>query len=520
LFLEQIGRTLGTSAVFAGLSAFGVQNASAREAPPVLQGSGRGKRIVILGAGHAGQTAAYELSKRGYECVIVEARGFAGGRCQTARAGTQVQELGGEAQICQFDKGQYLNFGPWRIPYHHRSTLHYTREFAVPLEVMVNENDAAYVYHQGVGGPLSDRQVRRLEILADMHGHTNEIIAKAASGGKLDGLLQPDDRALFLDYLKSEGYLSAKDYAYLGTEGRGFKVEPGAGIDPGPGVDSTPYGFSDLLGSKLWRSLHSVGRWTQQRTMFQPVGGMDQIAKAFQKRVGHLTRYHKEVDRVVQKDGGVEVFCTDTKSGQKTTVTGDFCICTIPLSVVRGLEIDFSPAFKAAIAQAAYVPVGKIGLQMKRRFWELDDHIYGGHIATNFDLINQITLPSDGWQKSKGVVLGGYLHQAAAAEMSAMSLEERVETALAAGEKIFPGRYRANFETGFSWFWHRAQYSLGGWAEWSGEARRDAYPLLLEPDRRIYLAGEHLSYLTGWQAGAFESAWAQIEKLHARVSQV
>ena len=44
-----------------------------------------------------------------------------------------------------------------------------------------------------------------------------------------------------------------------------------------------------------------------------------------------------------------------------------------------------------------------------------------------------------------------------------------------------------------------------------------AYPVLCEPDGRLYLAGEHLSYLTGWQAGGIESAWQQITKLHARI---
>ncbi len=41
--------------------------------------------------------------------------------------------------------------------------------------------------------------------------------------------------------------------------------------------------------------------------------------------------------------------------------------------------------------------------------------------------------------------------------------------------------------------------------------------MLCEPDGRLYFAGEHLSYLGGWQAGAIESAWQQIAKLHARV---
>jgi len=42
--------------------------------------------------------------------------------------------------------------------------------------------------------------------------------------------------------------------------------------------------------------------------------------------------------------------------------------------------------------------------------------------------------------------------------------------------------------------------------------------VLCEPAGRIYLAGEHLSYLTGWQAGAIESAWLQIAELHKQAS--
>ena len=73
-------------------------------------------------------------------------------------------------------------------------------------------------------------------------------------------------------------------------------------------------------------------------------------------------------------------------------------------------------------------------------------------------------------------------------------------------------------ETAFSIAWHRVPYNLGGWAQWSDDGRRDAYPKLVEPDGRIYLAGEHLSYITGWQEGGIESAWSQITKLHKRVN--
>src|SRR5471032_828520 len=82
---------------------------------------------------------------------------------------------------------------------------------------------------------------------------------------------------------------------------------------------------------------------------------------------------------------------------------------------------------------------------------------------------------------------------------SARSPAERAEFALDAGQKIFPA-YRSSFESAFSVAWHRVQYNLGGWAEWNDKNRASAYPVLIEGEGRVLLAGEHLSYLTGWQA--------------------
>ena len=58
----------GTGFLLASMKAWGMDIASTRDAPPMLQGSGKGKTVVILGAGLAGMTAAYELSKLGYTC--------------------------------------------------------------------------------------------------------------------------------------------------------------------------------------------------------------------------------------------------------------------------------------------------------------------------------------------------------------------------------------------------------------------------------------------------------------------
>ena len=48
---------------------------------------------------------------------------------------------------------------------------------------------------------------------------------------------------------------------------------------------------------------------------------------------------------------------------------------------------------------------------------------------------------------------------------------------------------------------------------------RQVLPVLNEPDGPFYFAGEHLTYLGGWMAGAFESAKAVVTSLIERTAQ-
>jgi monoamine oxidase len=510
-FLRVLGATGGAAAALGAMDAWGMMLASAAEAPPTLSGNADGRRVIILGAGLAGMTAAYELSKLGYETPIFEARDFAGGRCQTARRGFSLTEVTGVTQRCMFDEGQYINHGPWRIPYHHRSTLHYTKEFDVPLQIMVNDNDAAWDYREGDDNPFAGRRVRRRELRADIGGYVSELLAKAVDQDALDTELTAEDREQLLDYLVAFGQLDRSTLSYRGTGGRGYDENPGAGLQPG--VPSEPHAFSDLLQNSAIDGFRAVAAHTQKNTMFEPVGGMDQIARGFERHVGHLIHYEHVVREIRQSDDGVRVVVENAANGETREVEGDYCICTIPLSVLNQIPGDFSSEMRSAMQAVTYVATGKAGLQFARRFWEEDDFIYGGHSTTN--VFGNITYPSYGWQGDKGVILGYYNFGGQAIEVSAMSPQERIDYALEMGSLIHPEVYRREFETGFTVAWHLVPYSLGGWASWSSDAREEAYPTLNEPDGRIYLAGEHLSYMTGWMSGAIESAWLQIEKLHA-----
>ena len=97
-----------------------------------------------------------------------------------------------------------------------------------------------------------------------------------------------------------------------------------------------------------------------------------------------------------------------------------------------------------------------------------------------------------------------------------MSPKYREMFARQEGGKIHP-QYSDEFESSFSVSWENTPYSVGGFAHYSQSDRDNYYPLLDTADDALFLAGEHVSYLTGWMAGAFESAHRVIEQIHTRV---
>lgn len=500
------------------MNAWGMIGASARSRPPQLGGAGNGERVIILGAGLAGLTSAYELREHGYECEVLEARGRPGGRVWSIRSGTVVPEMGREPVRCDFDDAEhlYLNPGPWRIPHHHTSLLHYCRELGVPLEVFVNDEQAAFARPRDAQGGLADERLRLREIRADLRGHVGELLAKAVDQDALTDELSGEDAEALIDFLVGEVGLDPDELTYQPGGSRGYVEDPGAGQRPGEVGEA--HGLSDLLAYTQGLGIDVLGLtgYNMQATMFHPVGGMDRIAEHFAEELDDLITYEAEVQEIRREgeDGGVRVAYADA-DGDVQEVTGDYAIVTLPLPVLHQIDNDFSPEVNDAISAVSYMSVGKAGLQFGRRFWEEDHGIYGGHgYAPPVSLSYQPT----GYFQQKGIIQGYYNFVTDAIRVSNGSQQERIEYALEAGERLHD-QYREEFETGIAHAWHLDRYTLGGWATWGPQEREDHYETLLAPDGPFYFAGEHLSYLTGWMAGAIESAWDVIEHLAERTQE-
>jgi len=479
-----------------------------------LEGSGNGKKVIILGAGLAGMAAAYELGKLGYQCTVLEARDRTGGRCWSIRDGSTHVESDRPLVTAKFDEGQYFNAGPSRIPHNHELTLHYCKELGVPVQVYNNVNESAYYFAEG-NGPLSNKKVRNREIHNDVRGYMAELLAKSMDHASLDDPMTKEDGQKIIEYLMAEGGLDA-DKLYKASARRGYIESPGAGDKPGRIAD--PHKLADILHSGLMDpDFYNVAEFTYelQMTMFQAVGGMDRIAQAFEKKLGPMIRMGAEVTAVNNVTDGVKVNYTD-KTGRQE-LHADLCICTLPLPVLSNISTNFSSAVSRAIDYIGYNQTGKIGLQFKRRFWEEDEHIYGGITHTNNQL-TQLFYPSNDYLGKKGILIGYYNFNEKAQQVGELSYADREKLALQKGRLIHP-QYDQEFERSFSVSWHKTKYNMGGWAVYNADTRKNAYPALLKPDGNVYFAGEHLTYLNAWMAGAFESARSVVANIHSRVTE-
>ena len=522
--LSMIGAAAGASVMYGAMSRLGFAAESKYSGPIQLQGDVKGASVLILGAGLAGLTAALELRNAGYKVQLLEYNDRAGGRNWTLRGGDTFTEMGGITQTCEFDQGLYLNPGPWRIPYHHTALLDYCHRLGVALEPFIQVNYNAYIHSSRYFG---GRPKRFREVQADLHGHVAELLAKTAAQGRLDQAVSKEDTEILLQALKDWGALDAS-YSYrenlLSSARRGYTKSPGGGLNSTP-IPSTPIELSDLLKAGLWQTLTSGQDYDWQSTIFQPVGGMGMIGQAFVREVGDLIRYGTKVTAIHQDDRGVTVTFVDARrGGPAQQAKADWCLCTIPLSVLSQIDVTAGAPMLAAINAVPYAFAVKTGLQFKRRFWEQDEAIYGGITFTDLPIC-QISYPSTGYgSRGKGVLLGSFTAAADgfgfnatnAIAFNAMSPAQRIQQTVAYGAQIHP-QYQREFEHGVSVAWHRVPSNLGCFGVWTEKTRAQHYKNLCAIDGRLLLAGEHASELPGWQEGSMLSALDAIGRLHQRV---
>ena len=502
----------GYSSAVSALGAYGLSSQLAYAADDRLKimsdaASHLGKTAIVVGAGVGGLVAAFELEKAGFEVTLLEARERVGGRNWTLRAGDQVRYTDGNSQTVSFDSGFYFNAGAGRIPSHHQYLLEYCRELGVAIEPVVN------TCRNGLLKPdLTQPAIQMRQVVNDARGYIAQYLSAAIERQQVPELALAD-RSLFLDFLKTWGDLSS-DKRYEGSARSGYQVIPGAGNQKA--VKRAPLDLKTILDPAVMTALIIDEYPEFSPTMFQPVGGMDQIPKALQKRLKKPVIFYAEVQAIETGEQSASVIWWDLKTGKITRLQADYVVTSLPLPLLAKIPSNLSNPVKQAIASVSLGHANKVAWQAPR-FWETHDQIYGGLSFLKHETYS-FWYPSHQFQASEGILVGAYNNGEVARQFAQKNAQQQIQSSRLAVELVHPG-FGKTLQNPIAVAWDKMPYSLGPWID--GEPAEDAYQLLNQPQGRLYITSDGLARkgIGIWQESAVVAARRQVQNIIAHALQ-
>lgn len=437
------------------------------------------KKVVVVGAGLAGLSAAYELTRAGHDVTILEARTRPGGRVHTLRE--------------PFSDGLYAEAGAARIPDNHHWTLKYARLFGLKLDPFYPSLLADALCVRGTRIAVAPGAKPDL-------GQAPLDLTEEERRLGFDGMFEKYvvATAKRLGDVNAPGWPTASIGEYDRMTGTEFLRKQGASPDAVALLElpfSTP---RDDDTSALWL-LREVALDLDSKRLYKIRGGNDLLPKAFAARLADKILYGAPVARIEHDERRVRVVFL--QGGASRTLAADRVICTIPFPVLRRIEIapDLTPEKRRAIEELRYDSVTRVYLQSKRRYWERDG--FNGFAIT--DAPEEVWHPTFDQAGTRGILLS-YMFDAQARRVGAMREGERVDHILAHVETIFPGM-REHVEGGVSKCWDEDEWARGAYALARPGQMRELFPHVARPEGRVHFAGEHTSAWNGWMQGALDS---------------
>ncbi|CAH0991193.1 L-amino acid dehydrogenase [Sinobacterium norvegicum] len=435
-----LGLTLSTSVVVCGI-------ATAQQ-----------QEVVVVGAGMAGLTAAYELEQRGYSVTVLEARDRIGGRIGSLDMGGQHGETGGEL----IDH-----------PRVHTEVNNYADEFDVEMASTGYwgkiEEGAYYIEGQLIPYGSLKRELG-LQVRQDYNRFNNEL---DALGDLIHESGDPrlSENAAELDNTTVQEWIDGLNLHPIAKELGEHYIR--AEFDDAENV-------SLLYMARQYAFYQSVG--DNESEILRFLDGGRAFAEAFEDRLAQPVLLNHAVTAIKQNGNGVVV----TAAGKK--FSADYAVVTVPSTVLN--RIAFTPALSDWKQEAAdnlnYGSHTKVLMQYSKRFWL--DYGLGGDTLSDTQI--GWTWESTESQEGEGGILIAYSSGSYTDQQIDWSEQDIINNRLEQIEEMYPNSSQY-FVDAKLYAYHREEWTMGGFAAYSPGQVMKYWGAFIEPDGRVYFAGEH-----------------------------
>lgn len=439
---------------------------------------GQGQRVLILGAGVAGLTAAHELKKAGYEVTLLEGRERIGGRVWSVREG--------------FEDGMFAEIGAVRIASTHQRVLAYVDELGLETQEFPSGDPMFYVKGQrfmkreGEAWPIDglndDEKTAGLYDLWGMYVQSRfDEFGDPSQGMFSPALEEQYDPITWAEYLREQG--ASEAYVSLFAADNGSEVY--------------------AIGALAWMMAEVIDReWDQT---YHIKGGNDMLPKRLAEEVGmeNIRLGHKVV-RIEHTTDGVVAVATNA-DGEEVQFDADYLVCTLPFPLLR--EVEITPAFPQdkmdTIDGLRLMNAGRGYVQTKTRFWK-EEGIGGLKIAITDTPIERL------WDLSevqapgseKGIFVS-YTMSNNADAYCGLSQDQREAYTLDYIEEFFP-QIKDEKLAFYHHCWKDDPWAKGAWTDYL-PGQWWMFAVARRPEGRVFFAGEHTSAWAGWMEGAIDS---------------
>lgn len=444
-------------------------------------------KILVLGAGLSGLSAAYELSRCGYAVTILEARNRAGGRIKTLRE--------------PFRDGQFVELGGELIGNGYKRMMNYVRDFGVPFEEVPErfETSGSVSSLQFGTGTTAVMKGKLYPIGSVLDPHPYGLTGDEAKGLP-NVILSVHLRAMAAEIRQSPERLLEYDRISLANALRKRGVS-----DSAIRLMDVALNYNSIEVVSAGGALFDLRRrMTAGTGANRIVGGNDVLISAFRKKIeeaGVKIVLNARVRKIGQSKRGVSA--TYSIGRRSVVAEADHLVCTIPFAALRDVTFDpaLPPEKARAIREIQYTRVTKVYMQGKRFEW--DRRNVGTSVWTDTPLERIFEMAGErgdergiftAWMDGNGAAVSENMTDAARQVWARSSLAE-----------ILPFMKGAIERTATK-SWTNDPFARGSYAHYAVGQFAALQPNVKSAVGNIHFAGEHTAETAPGMEGALESA--------------